>query len=59
MMIKSPQKRNGVANIQLPIDSDVSYNALQRSYQIPRCFMIDDALKLEISNFVHQVKNPA
>ena len=45
MVIKSPQKRNGVVNIQLPIDSDGSYCSLQRKGHIKYLgVLIDDAL---------------
>lgn len=46
MIIKSPQKRNGVVDIQLPIDSDGSYYSLQREDHIKYLLgvLIDDAL---------------
>lgn len=47
MMIKSPQKRNSVVNIQLPIDSDVSYNSLQRKDHIKYQGVLINALNLK------------
>ena len=52
MVIKSPQKKNGVVNIQVPIDSDGSYCSLQRKDHIKYLgVLIDDALnwKYQIS----------
>ena len=48
MIIKLPQKRYGVVNIQLPIDIDGSYCSLQRNDHIKYLGVsIDDALNLK------------
>jgi len=46
-MIKSPQKRNGAVNIQLPIDSDGSYYSSQRKDHIKYLGVLINALNLK------------